>query len=53
MRRLDRIPNGLIIKASEILPSSKAEIDLVVPHEGQGYPVTSLKGHTVTSELLK
>ena len=40
------IPKGLIASDSTILPSKSKVIALVVPHDGQGIPVTFLIIHT-------
>ena len=41
-------PSGLVSNASPQCPSKKASTDRVVPHDGQGYPVTFFIAQTVT-----
>lgn len=46
-----KYPRGLSLQDSVNLPSHRAPIDLVVPHAGQGMPVSNLIGQSIGPEL--
>lgn len=46
-----KYPRGLSLQDSVNLPSHRAPIDRVVPHAGQGMPVSNLIGQSIGPEL--